>query len=317
MSTTPKVTVIIPTYNSASFVGRAIRSVLEQSMDDLELLVVDDGSTDGTVDALTGFRDSRLRLIRHSSNRGQCEARNTGLRAARGEWIAALDNDDAWPRERLAKLVDLTRDYPEAMIGSDALICFFKPDQGEIIPWKTVLEKAGLHPGRLYFPSLADFVKYGLDVKPIFRRSQQRDNAIFFNQQLRGHDWLYFLARLHAAGSYFVFLNEPLYYFSIRQESLSTRYGTIVAEAEGSRVLERFDWIDRATKREIARNRRHFRYRLIAAALRERLWAKALAHAVAAPWNLVFLIIEAPRHLSRQIQFRRNLKKANDRAVFH
>ncbi len=310
MSTAPKVTVIIPAYNSASFVGRGIRSVLEQTMEDLELLVVDDGSTDGTADAVTGFHDSRLHLLRHSSNRGQCEARNTGLRAARGEWIAALDDDDAWPRERLGKLVGLARDYPEAMIGSDALICFFKPGHDEIVPWKTVLEKAGLHPGRLYFPSLADFVKYGLDVKPIFRRSQQRDNGIFFNQQLRAHDWLYFLARLHAAGSYFVFLNEPLYYFSIRQESLSTRYGTIVAEAEGSRVLERFDWIDPATKKEIARNRRRFGYRLITSALREKLWARAIAHAVADPWSIIFLLVDGPRRLGRQLLFRRILRKS-------
>lgn len=309
MSSVPKVSVIIPAYNCAPFIGRAIRSVLEQTMEDLELLVVDDASTDETVAAVSSFRDPRLHLIRHPENRGECEARNTGLRAARGEWVITLDDDDFWHSELLAKLIALSYDHPQALIGSDVLICLFNPDGEKIIPWKTILEKAGLRPGRLYFPSLADFVKYGLDVKPMFRRAQQIDNGIFFNQQLEGHDWLYFLARMHTVGSYLVILNEPLYYFSIRKESLGTKYKRIVSEFKGSRMLRQLDWIDPATKREIARNSRHFRYRLITSALRGRLWGKAFVHAVAAPWSLVFLIIEAPRRLGRQILFRRNLKK--------
>jgi glycosyltransferase involved in cell wall biosynthesis len=95
----PRVSVIIPTYNRSHYLGKAIDSVLTQSYGDYELIVVDDGSTDDTQDALAMYRNA-IKLIRQE-NGGASSARNTGIRAARGEWVAFLDSDDEWLPEKL------------------------------------------------------------------------------------------------------------------------------------------------------------------------------------------------------------------------
>jgi len=96
------VSVIIPTHNRVRTLSRAVRSVLGQSHRQLELIVVDDGSTDGTDALLAGFRDPRLRVVRQG-HCGVSAARNRGLEMARGEWIALLDSDDAWSEHKLIK----------------------------------------------------------------------------------------------------------------------------------------------------------------------------------------------------------------------
>jgi len=90
------VSVIIPTYNRAHLVGRAIRSVLNQTYQDFEIIVVDDCSTDNTEEIVKGFNDHRIRYMRHDRNRGGSAARNTGIKASQGKYIAFLDSDDEW-----------------------------------------------------------------------------------------------------------------------------------------------------------------------------------------------------------------------------
>jgi len=99
----PTVSVIIPTYNRAHLVGRAIQSVLEQTYQDFELIVVDDGSTDNTKEVVKGFNDKRIKYILHEKNKGATAARNTGIKAARGEYIAFQDSDDEWLPVKLEK----------------------------------------------------------------------------------------------------------------------------------------------------------------------------------------------------------------------
>lgn len=101
MTDCPRVSVVVPVYNGAELVGRAIRSVLAQTFPDFELIVVDDGSTDNLAKALEQFPDLRLRRLRHTRNRGAAAARNTGIRKARGAYIAFLDSDDEWLPEML------------------------------------------------------------------------------------------------------------------------------------------------------------------------------------------------------------------------
>lgn len=96
----PKITVIIPTFNRERYVQRAIDSVLNQSFKDYELVVVDDGSTDNTRPALQHY-GTRIRYI-YQTNQGVSAARNTGIEAATGEWVAFLDSDDEWMTDYLA-----------------------------------------------------------------------------------------------------------------------------------------------------------------------------------------------------------------------
>jgi len=89
---TPKVTVIIPIYNYGGFIGRAIRSVQNQTYQNLEIIVVDDGSTDNTENIVKQFQNRRLTYIRHIENKGRNAARNTGILSSAGDYIAFLDS---------------------------------------------------------------------------------------------------------------------------------------------------------------------------------------------------------------------------------
>jgi glycosyltransferase involved in cell wall biosynthesis len=103
--TPPLVSVILPTFNRAGHLPAAVRSVLDQSVRDLELIVVDGGSTDGTLDFLAGLGDARVRVLQQPG-RGVLEARNLGIRASRGRWIAFQDSDDEWLPGKLAKQLE-------------------------------------------------------------------------------------------------------------------------------------------------------------------------------------------------------------------
>ena len=111
-----RVSAIIPVYNGAATVGCAIRSVLAQQFDGLEIIVVDDGSTDSTPAALEEW-GARIRVIRQP-NRGPAAARNNGARTARGEYLAFLDADDAWlPGKLIAMVPALDRAQPQAVLA--------------------------------------------------------------------------------------------------------------------------------------------------------------------------------------------------------
>lgn len=108
----PLVSVVIPTHNRAELVVRAIRSVLGQTYRNLECIVVDDASTDNTADAVRAIQDPRLIYLRHEQSKHASATRNTGIAAAKGEFIAFLDDDDEWLAEKLEKQVALLQSLP-------------------------------------------------------------------------------------------------------------------------------------------------------------------------------------------------------------
>lgn len=103
--TTPKVTVIIPVYNTERLLNRCLESVVRQSLSDIEIICVDDGSTDGSPALLDSWaeRDARIRVI-HQTNGRQGKARNAALRVARGEYVGMIDSDDYIPEEYFERL---------------------------------------------------------------------------------------------------------------------------------------------------------------------------------------------------------------------
>lgn len=111
----PTVSVIIPTYNRARLVCRAVTSVLSQTFEDFELLVVDDASQDETEKVIAEFDDPRIRYLRQPVNRDVSAARNRGLREARGKFIAFLDSDDEWLPDKLEAQVSRFRELPESV----------------------------------------------------------------------------------------------------------------------------------------------------------------------------------------------------------
>ena len=113
---TPRVSVVIPTYDRCDVVARAVESVLRQDMGDLEVIVVDDGSTDGTEHALTPVEDDRLSYVR-SSHVGAAEARNIGARQARSRWLTFLDSDDTVTADWLSSMLAETLPPDTALVS--------------------------------------------------------------------------------------------------------------------------------------------------------------------------------------------------------
>jgi glycosyltransferase involved in cell wall biosynthesis len=106
-SDVPLISIILPTCNRAHLLPRAILSVLKQTYDNFELIIIDDASTDETRQVIGTFEDARLRYIHHKHNLGAASARNTGIRAAQGTYIAFQDSDDEWLPEKLARQLTL------------------------------------------------------------------------------------------------------------------------------------------------------------------------------------------------------------------
>ncbi|MFX0090642.1 MAG: glycosyltransferase family 2 protein [Candidatus Hodarchaeota archaeon] len=97
----PLISIILPTYNRSHVLTRAIRSILNQTYQNFKLLIVDDGSCDNTKQVVEGFSDSRIRYLRRERNEGGSVARNSGIEAAKGEYIAFQDSDDIWLPQKL------------------------------------------------------------------------------------------------------------------------------------------------------------------------------------------------------------------------
>jgi glycosyltransferase involved in cell wall biosynthesis len=116
MGKKPKVSVVIPTHNRAQFLKAAIASVLNQTYQDFEIVVVDDASSDDTQKVVSLCRDERIKYIRHEVNKGDAGSRNTGIVHSHGDYVAFLDDDDEWLPEKLKMQVDLLESSP-AQVG--------------------------------------------------------------------------------------------------------------------------------------------------------------------------------------------------------
>lgn len=113
MSRPTEISIILPTYNRANLLKRAVKSVLTQTYQNFELIIVDDGSTDDTFEAVDQFHDARIRYIRCDQNRGAAGARNQGIQKAKYSYIAFQDSDDVWKPEKLAKQIEMLKQAPD------------------------------------------------------------------------------------------------------------------------------------------------------------------------------------------------------------
>src|ERR1700704_4123553 len=126
-----RLSVVIPMYNRAEFIRRAINSCLRSSLTDFEVIVVDDGSTDGSALVVRQLDHPAIRLVQHDVNRGLGATRNTGIDHARGEWVGQLDSDD----ELVDGALDMIRERA-AEVPSDVAALWFRcrTDDGSLTP---------------------------------------------------------------------------------------------------------------------------------------------------------------------------------------
>jgi glycosyltransferase involved in cell wall biosynthesis len=134
---TPRVSVIIPTYNRLELLSNAISSVIRQTFEDFEIIIVDDASTSDIQSVVSRFSDPRIHLLNHFENGGEAVARNTGLAAAKADLIAFLDDDDEWMPEKLARQVELLESSPPEIAATYTAFLWFNWPERELVGSRT------------------------------------------------------------------------------------------------------------------------------------------------------------------------------------
>ncbi|MCB1782654.1 MAG: glycosyltransferase family 2 protein [Alphaproteobacteria bacterium] len=187
------VSVIIAAYNVESYIERAVRSVLDQQDISFEIIAVDDCSTDNTFAVLNAIRDPRLKIMKTPKNAGPGAARNTGIKAAAGKWIAILDGDDAFAPGRLAACIKRGKEDRAQIVVDNITVC--REDTGAKFPMFP-LERFGAteHITLEMFlrEKFSPLEKYTLGyLKPIFSATFLREKHLTYNEALPiGEDWL-------------------------------------------------------------------------------------------------------------------------------
>lgn len=210
----PAVSVIMPAYNVEPYVGGAIRSALAQTYTDFEVIVVDDGSRDGTADVVRELskQDSRVRLVQQP-NRGLAGARNTALRAARGEYFALLDSDDLWEPQFLTEQMAVLEARPDVDIVTGNGWYLEGPRHGEV---------ARPSPDPRPEPCLASIIgdEWAVFIMSVLRRRVY--TAIGpFDEEMRSNEDYDFWLRAAVAGFSFARNDRPLGHYRVRADSLS------------------------------------------------------------------------------------------------
>ena len=211
---TPKVSVVVPCYNAAAFLTRAVNSIRNQTFRNWEMILVDDGSTDATpkVAQQLAQEDPRIRLLKHPTNRGVSAARNTGIAAARSEYVTLLDADDEYLPDYLKQATKILDEQTTVNLVFPS--CVRITESGEI-PHK-MIENLTL---------LTDLEMGGLLACHTFRKSCWQKVGGFDERLRYAEDW-HFQLKLNIHGLLrYVLLKEPLYrYNSDNKASIGTHY---------------------------------------------------------------------------------------------
>jgi glycosyltransferase involved in cell wall biosynthesis len=207
------VSIVIPAYNAERFIRRSLDSALGQRYSNVEVLVSDDGSTDGTADIVKSYHDSRLRYLYHK-NGGQGFARNAGIREASGEFIAFLDADDYYLPAKVEMQVGYLQQHPEYQIAYSNALHFFSAQ-----PDRFLKKKRPLYPSGDLFPELLRSSLINLNTLMIRRNVLQPE--LLFSEGVEGRycdEWDFYL-RLSRAGNHFGWLDADVAVVEIRSDS--------------------------------------------------------------------------------------------------
>lgn len=213
MDARPLISVIIPMYNSKDYIEETLQSVLDQTYRNFEIIVIDDGSTDGSGDIVKKMQDKHKNIYYiYQCNSGVSTARNVGLKFAKGEYIAFLDSDDLWLREKLEKQIKRLLDT-----GYDACYCgtidYFE-DRNIYIK-----EKISFYNGKVLIPFLKDKF-WGQTGTWIVKKRLILDNKILFNETCNWGEDFEFFFKVMALGNV-TCVEDYLFIYRRRSNSLS------------------------------------------------------------------------------------------------
>lgn len=226
MRKTPTVSVIIPTYNRAHLIGRAIQSVLNQTYQDFEIIIVDDASIDNTEEVVKSFSNKRIRYIRLKENSGGSAApRNTAIKIARGEYIAFQDSDDEWLPEKLEKQIRVFEKVsPEVGIVYTDMWTVDKNGKKKYWHSPRRMPEDGI-----IYREVLGYRLMNIGISSAMIRGSCFDKVGLFDERMPRHQDLEFFIRL---SKYYLFyhINEPLIkYFDIGERLSSNNKALITA----------------------------------------------------------------------------------------
>ena len=294
-SDAPMVSVVMANHNGAAYLAEAIDSVRQQSLQALELIISDDGSSDDSVALVERamHEDARIRLIRSEWNAGPAAARNRALALARGRWIAIMDSDDLMDPERLATLVEAASRDGADMVADD-LVAFRSDDRRPISHLLT-----GAWARAPFWVDIADYVRlnrfYGPGpalgyLKPLFRASLLEAGAARYDETLTIAEDYDLVLRLLHGGAKFLVCPLGLYFYRRHQDSTSHRLNQRALRALEAADLRFQQQVSRAEPRlalEVAARLRSIRtalaYEDLLAALKAERWLHAVGIALARP----------------------------------
>jgi glycosyltransferase involved in cell wall biosynthesis len=296
-----RVSVIVPAYNAQPFIEPAVASALRQTEQRIEVIVIDDASTDATADIVSGMRaqDARVRLLQNPTNLGPGAARNRGLAAARGSWIALLDADDLFEPQRLARLLAIG-EANGADIVSDNLLIWAEADASPpslLIPPARLAAPRRMPPEEFIIGDIGKrrrrrrrqlHTSYGF-MQPMFRRRFLDVNDIRYHEASRfGEDYILALRCLLCGARWWI-TPEAMYRYRVRPGTLTEVQTAAdldrIRQAEGrmlrySPLVAGNASLVRALHRHKAAIDRRFYYRAFTDAMK--------AGSFAASWRLLF-----------------------------
>jgi glycosyltransferase involved in cell wall biosynthesis len=217
----PKVSIILPTYNRAYLIGRAIQSILNQTYQDFEIIIIDDGSKDDTEKIIRGFKekDNRIKYISFDANKGAAAARNAGIKMSKGEYITFQDSDDEWVIDKLEKQMKVIETSSENIV----VYCgFWRIDGDEkiYIPDINILNREGNINKELL---KGNFV----GTPSILLPKKNLEKVGMFDKNLsRLQDWD--LAIRLSKYYNFKLIDEPLYISYVLSDSISANYEALI-----------------------------------------------------------------------------------------
>jgi len=223
----PTVSVVVPVYNGAAVIGPTLRSLLGQTVTDIEVIVVDDGSTDDTpaVVGAAAAADARLRLQVQEENRGRSAARNAGMAAARGRWVAFCDADDLWAPDRLEQLLGAAARFADTRLVTDDQIQFWVGDGGRVRLGHRFPTRSTWWVGEPHRIRVREwYLDLECPMRPLIRADLLAETGATFPEDMSAGEDLAFQLELvfHPGGAAPVRLPRPMYYYREGESSRAT-----------------------------------------------------------------------------------------------
>lgn len=313
----PEVSIIMPAYNTEAYIAQAIQSALDQTLDRIEVIVVDDCSTDRTGEIARSFSDLRVRVLRNERNCGITVSSNRAIEQAQGNWIAILDSDDWYAPERLERLLQVGEAENADVVIDDLYLI----RDGETTAWSTLLRESGEQIREVVSLDPVFFVKtdvygkrrclrLGLS-KPLFRRSFLDRQGIRYDESLRVvQDFCIDLECL-VQGAKFVLLPEPYYFYRARTGSAvsSDRIAWLNDCCQATErfmqrsIVQRYPGLVPALRQRLRDFQRARAYYRVVQPLKQKQYGTAIRAMFTQPGFWLRLIAQLPGIISRRLQY--------------